>query len=297
MAKILPDLFKFRDNDIVNSYAKSAVAAIITGISLYLYTSKYHCMKIKLLLPALLLLSFSAFASPIQNADTLHGGGMGFSPLRRHYFAGTLDGLIFSTASISSNQNGQNSGANAGTLRFTGFVNIGITYHYNFSRHLGFYTGVDIKNVGYIDNVDGYTIKRRTYNIGVPLGIKVGNMSLRKPYLFAGGGLDVPFNFKEKKFPNGERGHKVKFNEWFSNRTPALMPYVFAGVRFSNGISVKLQYYISNYLNTDYSDNGVKIYAGDEVHLMLLSLGYIMPRGGHNTMKITKGTENNINVM
>lgn len=211
----------------------------------------------------------SSYAKLIPAEDTIR-------PLflkNNYYSAGAFDGAIFSTATMQR-PGYENRMA---TLRFTLFVNIGVTFHCDFDKRWGVFTGVDIKNIGFIEktNNNDSTVKRRTYNIGMPLGIKFGNMAHRQ-FLFAGGGLDMPFNFKEKGFIS--RDHKQKFNEWFSTRTPTFMPYIFFGLSTGKGISFKLQYYLGNFLSTDYKTtvNGVSTapYAGYNVHLLLLSIGH-----------------------
>ncbi len=210
-------------------------------------------------------------------------------PHVRKFFIGTaLDAGIFSTASIQqqyTNIQGAPIGTKTtyGTLRFSYIINFGLTFNFNFGRHFGVYTGVDIKNIGFIEKLSGgETQKQRTYNIGAPIGIKIGNMADRRPYLFIGGGLDAPFNYKEKRFVI--RSQKTKYNEWFSDATPALMPYVFAGLVIPHGVSFKFQYYPNNYINPDYSRNGFITNYGATVHLMLLSIGFTAPWGKNPDM-------------
>lgn len=209
-------------------------------------------------------------------------------PIRKYYLTNGLDGAIFSTAMLNKTTlvypvgggNPMNVSTNSlSGLRFTLFINSGTTLHYNFSSHVGVYTGIDIKNIGFIEyetiNNSHYTIKRRTYNIGVPLVLKLGDVAMSKRgVLLLGGGIDVPINYKEKSFIN--RGNKKKFNEWFSNRTPLLMPYLCAGVVTKNGVSLKIQYYPGNFLNPNYTDgNGNKPYYGYDVHLVFVTIGYV----------------------
>lgn len=202
--------------------------------------------------------------------------------IRKFYVAGGLDGAIFSTATIhhdgaynpSTGTNNPNVNT-MGITRFTYFVNGGFTFNFNFSPSVGLFTGVDIKNIGYIEQDNGFTTKRRTYNVGAPLGLKIGNMSDKGSYFFFGGGMDVAINFQEKYFK--ERNNKTRINEWLSDRTPRTMPYVFAGISFNNKVTVKGQYYVNNFLNVDYKDqNGVAIYSGTDVHLIMLSVGFNM---------------------
>jgi len=212
-------------------------------------------------------------------------------PTHKFYIASAADMSIFSTAFIKSND-GVNTAKYMGTLRFTYFFNFGFTFNYDFSKHVGVYAGIDIKNVGYIDHFDGVTVKRRTYNLGVPIGIKLGNVK-DKNYFFAGGGLDVPINFKEKAFTS--RGHKLeKYNEWFSDATPTVMPYVFIGYSMTPGITYKLQYYPNNFLNEDYVKNSERPFAGTTVNLLLFSIGVNIPYSKSPTYEQKTITPNHI---
>ncbi|MGN6478106.1 MAG: hypothetical protein ACTHKV_12850 [Flavipsychrobacter sp.] len=206
----------------------------------------------------------------------------------KFYWSNALDAAIFSTSTYSY----PGKSSQLSTLRFSYFFNFGFNFNYDFSNHVGLYTGVGIKNIGYIEQIKAVdsTIKRRVYTIGVPLGIKIGNIK-RRNYVMLGGGVDIPFNYKEKGFV--KRGNKEKFNEWFSDRTTLLMPYVFVGGSFAPGISLKLQYYPGNFMNTDYQENMVvggvptmvKPYAGYNVNLVLLSLGMDIHYKGKSKMK------------
>jgi len=208
--------------------------------------------------------------------------------IEKFYVGSALDAGIFSTATIKQSTtnyyNGQTSTTNStGTIRFSYVINLGVTFNYNFGSHFGMYTGIDLKNVGFIEKYDdGVTGKYRTYNLGAPLGIKVGNLRRKGTYLFLGGGLDVPVNYKQKVFTN--RSNKQKFNEWFSDRTPAVMPYVFIGAKFKNNCTLKFQYYTNNFLNPDFSTGTAQPYAGYNVHLLLFSIGYDMHYTKHKDM-------------
>ncbi len=177
------------------------------------------------------------------------------APLRKYYTGNAFETATLSTAMINKDANGVATRSN-GTIRFTALTNIGLTFNSNIDENFGAYTGIILKNIGYIQNTNGYTYKRRVYTIGAPFGIKVGKLSVPEWYFFMGGGVDVPFNYREKQYQVVTE--KSKFNEWFSNRTPHFLPYVFAG--FSPNIwwpTFKIQYYPGNFLNPDYSKNGV----------------------------------------
>lgn len=167
---------------------------------------------------------------------------------KKVYLSTGMDGYILSSTLL------QKTGADnkLSTPRFTGFFHIGIHLNYDFSKNSGIYAGLNIKNIGFIEkysNPDS-TVKRRVYTIGIPVGLKFGNIK-EGNYFLVGGGVDFPFNYKEKGFV--KRSDKVKFNEWFSDRTATVLPYVFIGAHFRPLFSVKIQYYPGNFLNKDFS--------------------------------------------
>lgn len=185
------------------------------------------------------------------------------------YVSSGLDGYLLSTAFMSR----LNGDPDLTTPRYTLFLHLGSSVHYDFGNHFGLYSGLSIKNIGFIEkfNNSDSTVKRRVYTFGIPLGLKFGNFD-KGFYLMAGGGIDFPFNYKEKGFTN--RSNKKKFNEWFSQRTPAAMPYVFVGARFRPGAVAKVTYYPTNFLNTSFKDGVSYPYAWYNVNLLTLSLGF-----------------------
>ncbi len=192
-------------------------------------------------------------------------------PVKQFYYGNSLDGAIFSTAFI--NKPGQS--RETATVRFSMFLHLGFTYNYDFDKSHGFYTGLDLKNIGFIDKEGGVTAKYRIYALGVPVGVRFGNMQTRE-YFFGGAGLDFALNFKQKIYE--KRNHKDKLNEWFSARTPLLMPYFFAGYSFKGGLSLKVQYYPLNFLNQNFEEKvaGVTVrpYENyDNSNLLLFSVG------------------------
>jgi hypothetical protein len=166
-------------------------------------------------------------------------------------------------------------------VRFTAIPLLGFNVNYDFGNNIGLYTGLNIKNIGFIEkskNPDS-TIKRRVYTISVPLGLKIGKIKYGN-YVVLGVGADFPFNYREKGFT--DRGNKTKFNEWFSDRTPRIMPYAFIGAHLNPALTFKLQYYPSNFLNPDYktlnaSGAEVKPYATYNVSTILLTAGIDIP--------------------
>ncbi|RAJ04088.1 hypothetical protein LX64_02966 [Chitinophaga skermanii] len=135
--------------------------------------------------------------------------------------------------------------------RFTAFLQLGLHYHINFSKKVGIFTGGDIKNLGFIAKDEpGVKVKRRVFTLGVPLAFKVGDMN-GSNYFYFGGQYDLALNYKEKVFIDGKKSQK--FNEWFSDRTPLLMPSVFVGYRFNQFFGLKVQYWPQNFMNQDFT--------------------------------------------
>ncbi len=205
-------------------------------------------------------------------------------PVKRAFLSTGFESSILSTAMVESPWKP----AALTTPRFTFFFNFGTNLHYNFSKSAGFFVGLGLKNIGFIEKFDisDSTVIRRVYALGIPLGLKFGNMT-KGSYAIIGGGVDFPLNYKEKGFV--KRNDKTKFNEWFSQRTPAVMPYVFVGCRLNPGVSLKLQYYPTNFMNPDFETvaGGVtaKPYAGYKVNLMYISLAVNIPYRPHTDDK------------
>jgi len=176
--------------------------------------------------------------------------------------------LIFSFADV------ENAGADVtNILRFSAFFHAGQKWHFDFGNNFGMFTGYGIRNVGFItenDDImeaefdeymgegDELKVKRRSYSLGVPLGIKLGNFD-RGAYVYGGAELDLMFNYKAKLFVDGDK--EEKFNEWFSDRTNLLNPSLFGGVQFPGGVNLQFRYYLLNFLDQDFSqrvDGGLR---------------------------------------
>jgi hypothetical protein len=223
------------------------------------------------------------FSPLLPKADAKGVDSLQVSNYAHFYVSSGMEGSIFSTAQVTRPE-GLGTATHLSTLRYSLFVNTGISLNWNLSQHFGVFTGLQLKNIGFIEQLGDYTIKRRVYTIGAPIGFRVGNMEEHGGSIFLGGGLDLPFNYKEKKFI--ARNNKDKFNEWFSKRTPAAMPYVFVGYSFPNQLTLRLQYYPGNFLNPDYRDSRqLQPNAGYEVHLVNLGVGYNIRYGKYTRFK------------
>jgi hypothetical protein len=122
--------------------------------------------------------------------------------------------------------------------------------------------------------VDEFTRKKvRTYNLGIPVGIKIGNMN--GTYVFGGYTVEFPLNYKEKTFINEE---KAKFNTWFSDRTQIQQALV-AGIQFPYGANIKFKYYFTDFYDKGYTDSTGQPYANFSGNAMVLSLGITLFKG------------------
>jgi len=171
--------------------------------------------------------------------------GMAQTKTNRYFTSGTE--FVFSWASIDNN------GTEGGNvMRFTGWFHYQGHFHFDLNQSFGFITGLALRNIGFIYNNQetGLKKKYRTYNVGIPIGIKVGSMG--RAHLYAGYEIEFPTNYKEKTFNNERKDDK--FNVWFSKRTPALYNTLFVGVQFKYGINLKFKYYLDNFFNQSYSE-------------------------------------------
>jgi hypothetical protein len=152
--------------------------------------------------------------------------------------------IIFQSASVE--KQGQDVNTN---LRFTLFFHAGEYLHYDFGDHVGIFSGLGIRNVGFITDEGDTTSKFRTYNLGVPLAVKFGSFK-KNIFLFGGAEYEWMFHFKQKTFIDNT---KTKYTSWFSKHTPAFIPSVFVGLQLPAGFQFKFRYYLENYLKEKYT--------------------------------------------
>ena len=151
--------------------------------------------------------------------------------------------FIFSLADIEKD------GTSLATpMRFSMFLHLGQNYHWNLNEGTGLYTGYALRNIGFITKENDAKIKRRTYSLGLPLAVKLGNMD-KNFYAYGGVSFEMFFHYKQKKFIDNE---KTKYSEWFSNRTERFTHSFFTGMQFPGGVNLKFSYYPGNFLNRDF---------------------------------------------
>ncbi|WP_157601125.1 hypothetical protein [Persicobacter sp. CCB-QB2] len=181
--------------------------------------------------------------------------------------------MIFSYADLSNE--GQSSSDSP--VRWSPVLNIHTHYHFDFNRHFGLFTGLGVKNMGFIASYPDIKQRRkhRTYNLEIPIALKLGR--LNKWHFYGGYSFEVPIHYKEKLFLNGEK-ESVR-RHWFSDRAPRLMHGLFAGVVFPSGTHLKVQYYLNNFLNKDFETvdldgNILRPYEGISANVWAISLNF-----------------------
>lgn len=170
--------------------------------------------------------------------------------------------IIFSNADVRFN----NVDVNTNT-RFTLFFHVQQFVNLDLTRHIGFFAGGAIRNVGLItedlyqnvgfSDVDlnhpnwnkNTKIKRRSYSLGFPVAFKLGQLD-KNYFLYAGGEYEWMFHYKQKMFLDDV---KSKETDWTSHRVNPWIPSVFAGIQFPGGFNLKLKYYLNDFLNTSFT--------------------------------------------
>ena len=183
--------------------------------------------------------------------------------------------MIFSFATINDNGSEESS-----TMRWAPWFNIQTMVNFDFTENVGLFSGLGVRNVGYIydnytDPTSGDVVKKkfRTYNLALPVGIKLGKIS--KAFLYGGYEFELPFLYKEKTFQNEK---KDKFSVWFSDRVETFQHGFLVGVQLPYGANIKFKYYLSNFHNKDYTEtvNGVTVkpYANLDANIFYFSLNF-----------------------
>ena len=188
--------------------------------------------------------------------------------------------MIFSFANI--NDNGRSVGSN---LRWAPVFNIQSMLNKDINSRLGYFTGIAVRNVGYIydnyldpSNDAIYKKKFRSYNLAVPFGIKLGNLD--RMFIYGGYEVELPFLYKEKTFVGGDKINKI--TGWFSPREELLQHGLLVGIQFPHGMNLKFKYYLSEFHNRNYVDrDGNRPYEGLKSHIFYFSFSSYIFRNLH----------------
>jgi len=169
-------------------------------------------------------------------------------------------------------------------LRFSPVFNFQNLINYDMSDKFGLIAGLGFRNVGFIYDKPNSNErwKYRTYNIGIPIGFKIGDMN--RSFLYAGYELEIPVNFKSKKFVNEDKTDKNSV--WFSSQVTTFNSALFVGVQLPMGGNLKFKYYLSNFFNKDYTaqdsnGNPYKPYQDMNVNVFYFSLNFFILKNTH----------------
>jgi hypothetical protein len=203
-------------------------------------------------------------SKPGKSYYTTSGGEMIFSLANMNYQGADLDPI----------------------LRWSPVFNFQNLIHFDKGNGRGFFTGLNFHNVGFIYDVPNSNQRKkvRTYNFGIPVGVKFGNSN--GFFMYGGYELEIPINYKEKTFENDDK--VAKFNTWFSKRTNTFNSAVFVGVQFMQGANVKFKYYLTNFYKKSYTEkdsqgNDVKPYQDFDVNIFYFSLTFDLFRNNEFT--------------
>ncbi len=188
--------------------------------------------------------------------------------------------LIFSWADITDNNKGESA-----DLRFAPVINLQSFTHFDLSENFGLFSGLAVRNVGYIygnyktpispSNSVSTTVEKRfrSYNLGIPLAFKLGKLS--KMFIYGGYELEIPFLYKEKKYEGGDKTEKI--TGWFSDRQQSLYQSLLVGIQFPYGMNLKFKYYLTEFHNQNYvANDGTKPYAGLLSNVFYISLNSML---------------------
>ena len=160
--------------------------------------------------------------------------------------------MIFSFATIENTDSSGQVYDQGNIMRWAPVLNVQGMLNIDFHNTFGLFTGGAIRNVGFIYenplDENNTKFKFRTYNFGIPVGIKIGKLD--KFCLFGGYEIEFPFAYKEKHFVNEEK--VVKEVIWFTDRVEPVQHSLLGGIQFPYGAVLKFKYYLTNFHNRDY---------------------------------------------
>jgi len=176
------------------------------------------------------------------------------APKKRYWLSASE--FIFSGGSVKATGGPLNTEIDVNPIvRFTCFFHFQAQLHYDFNKTFGMYTGLGLRNVGMINDLnDSIKAKQRAYSLGIPIALKIG--SLPDKYNIAiGGEVELFFHYKQKVFYDDE---KFKKTEWFSDKVNLVNPSVFFDIHSGRGAYLRFKYYLLDFLVENKQD--IKIY-------------------------------------
>jgi len=192
------------------------------------------------------------------------------------FYSTTSGEIILSLAEINSGD----MPAPQNIVRFSPWFNVQTLGNYDFGKNAGMFFGLNLRNVGFIakDNSTQIKKKYRVYDIGFPIGFKLGNID--RFFFYGGYEFELPFNYKEKTFENEIK--TGNFNAWFSNRVPTYYHALFVGIQFPYGTNLKFKYYLTPFHNSNFEEivdgETIKPYKNLEANVFYIALSFTMFR-------------------
>ncbi|UJP64692.1 hypothetical protein [Mongoliitalea daihaiensis] len=175
---------------------------------------------------------------------------------------------IFSAGTVADANN---------VLRWAPVINLQNFLNFDTSDNFGWFTGFNVRNVGFIfDESPTVRKKVRSYNVGIPVGVKFGNLDGK--FFFAGYELERSVNYRERTFVDERRVDR--FNVWFSDRVNPWQSSLFFGINYRSGTTLKFKYYPSEFFNRNFtatdSNTGATIrpYENIQANVFYVSLSF-----------------------
>ncbi len=138
-------------------------------------------------------------------------------------------------------------------LRFAPWFNIQMYNNIDYKNH-GYFMGFTVRNIGFIYKKDNEKWIARNYALGIPLGLKWGNMKGGN-FLYLGYEFEMPINYRERYYRNDSK--ERVFNIWFSDRVTQFTHAGFLGFNFRSGFNVKFKYYFTEFLNSSFNNASI----------------------------------------
>jgi len=170
-------------------------------------------------------------------------------------------------------------------VRTSYFTNVPYFMNINYNNHFGLMPGISIKNIGIktkneqiVRNNDTMTydhIKRRVFTAGISFAAKFGWFD-KGSWLYAGGGVDWAFHYRQKLYETSGNKKVTKEGEWLSNATPKLIPSAFVGIQTPISLNIKATYYFNDFLNKNYNGTLGDFSKITQSQLLTISLSIIL---------------------
>ncbi len=161
--------------------------------------------------------------------------------------------INFSSAKIIATDLEDNTTSEGGNkLRFAPWFNLQMYGNTDYKNH-GYFLGFTIRNIGFIYQNGNERWICRNYALGIPLGIKFGDM--KHTYVYAGYEFEVPINYRERYYRNDSK--ERVFNVWFSDRVNPFTHAGMVGFNFKSGFNVKFKYYFTEFFNKSFNNESI----------------------------------------